>query len=89
MVQLTDSKYQISETMVWTRGTSCGGNHPAACGRHPSQEGNRLGRGYVGAGFKPALPRKFPSWEGCREAAGWFPRAVRGAGFLTSGSANN
>jgi hypothetical protein len=33
------------------------GNHPAACGRHPSQEGNGFGRDYVGAGFKPALPR--------------------------------
>jgi hypothetical protein len=22
-----------------------GGDHPAACGRHPSQEGNRFGRG--------------------------------------------
>ncbi|MDR0935362.1 MAG: hypothetical protein LBM98_01625 [Oscillospiraceae bacterium] len=29
------------------------GNHPAACGRHPSQEGNLRGR----AGLKPA-----PTW---------------------------
>jgi hypothetical protein len=28
----------------------------------------------VGAGFKPALPRKFPSWEGCRRRRrGGFP----------------
>jgi hypothetical protein len=67
--------------LVWTGVASCGGNHPAVCGRHPSQEGNWFGRWLrrnVGAGFEPALPRKFPSREGCRVAAGWFPAPCAG-----------
>jgi hypothetical protein len=60
---------------------SCGGNHPAACGRHPSTEGirTRVWTGVVRL-LNPYTnaETKFPSWEGWRVAPGWFPRAVRG-----------
>jgi hypothetical protein len=55
--------------------TKRGGNHPAVCGRHPSQEGNRTGAGrsYVNAAILTNAATKFPSREGWREAPGWCP----------------
>ena len=37
--------------------------HPAACGRHPSEEGNEVSASGLAPNSPPA--------EGCREAAGW------------------
>jgi hypothetical protein len=85
MVQLTVSKYQISETEGWTRVAPCGGNHPAACGRHPSQEGNRTRvwtweNAAHGAGNHPAACGRHPSQEGNRTRVWTWENAAHGAG---------
>ncbi|MDR0935966.1 MAG: hypothetical protein LBM98_04710 [Oscillospiraceae bacterium] len=87
MVQLTDIKYQISETEVWTGVASCGGTTPPPAGGTPPKRGigrgldeswTQVGRRLRGCRIFTNAETKFPSWEGWRVAPGWFPRAVRG-----------
>ncbi|MDR0935979.1 MAG: hypothetical protein LBM98_04775 [Oscillospiraceae bacterium] len=55
----------------------CGGNHPAACGRHPSTEGIRTGVwtfGCVDINLATYVQPLSPLWRGAPAGAGWCPR---------------